>query len=141
MTKRERTLSIIKPDGVGKMVIGDVLGRFEGAGLRVAALRMLRLSPEEAGAFYEVHRAKSFYESLKSYMSSGPVVVVVLEGEDAVSRTRDIMGATDPSAASPGTIRADHAESIERNIVHGSDSNESASFEIPYFFPQVEIYD
>jgi nucleoside-diphosphate kinase len=141
MPTLERTLTIVKPDGVSKGVIGDVLMRFEGSGLRIVALKMLSLSPEEAGGFYKVHLGKPFYPNLREYMSSGPVVVVVLEGEDAISRTRGIMGATNPADAAPGTIRADHAESIERNIVHGSDSPESAAYEIPYFFSEMEIYD
>lgn len=139
MPAMERTLNIVKPDGVSKGVIGDVLRRFEGADLRIIALKMLSLTRDEAGGFYQVHRGKPFYDSLRDYMSSGPVVVVVLEGRDAISRTREIMGATNPAEAAPGTIRADHAESIERNIVHGSDSPESAAFEIPYFFSEVEI--
>lgn len=135
--QNERTLSIIKPDGVGKMVVGDVLSRFENAGLKIVALKMLSLTSDEAGGFYAVHRERPFYGELKEYMSSGPVVVVVLEGTDAISTTRKLMGATDPAEAAPGTIRADHAESIERNIVHGSDSPESAAFEIQYFFPKL----
>lgn len=140
MARIERTLSIIKPDGVEKNVIGDVLSRFESAGLRVAAIKMIHMNEEEAGGFYAVHKERPFYQDLKKYMSSGPVVVLVLEGENAISRNRDIMGATDPKKADPGTIRADHAQSIERNIVHGSDSPESASFEIPYFFDDKEIF-
>lgn len=136
----ERTLSIIKPDGVEKKVIGDVLSRFESAGLRIAAMKMIHMNQEEAGGFYAVHRERPFYGDLKKYMSSGPVVVLVLEGADAISRNRDIMGATDPEKADPGTIRADHADSIERNIVHGSDSPASAAFEIPYFFDDGEIF-
>ena len=139
MPMMERTLSIIKPDGVGKGVIGDVLMRFEKSGLKITAMKMISLSPDEAGGFYKVHQERPFYSSLKEYMSSGPVVVAVLEGEDAISRNREIMGATDPAKAAPGTIRADLADSIERNIVHGSDSPESAAFEIPYFFSEVEI--
>jgi nucleoside-diphosphate kinase len=139
MATSERTLTIVKPDGVSKRVVGDVLRRFEDSGLRILALKMLSLSPDEAGRFYKVHRDKPFYASLKEYMSSGPVVVVVLEAENAIYRTREIMGATNPAEAAPGTIRADHAESIERNIVHGSDSPESAAYEIPYFFSEVEI--
>jgi nucleoside-diphosphate kinase len=135
----ERTLSIVKPDGVGKGIIGDVLIRFERSGLKIVAMRMLRLTQDEAGRFYEVHRGMPFYGDLKNYMSSGPVVALVLQGEDAIRRTRDIMGATDPADAAPGTIRSDLAESIERNIVHGSDSSESAEFEIPYFFSALEI--
>jgi len=136
----ERTLSIVKPDGVGKGVIGDVINRFESAGLRVVALKMVKLSSQEAGGFYKVHRERPFYEDLKNYMSSGPLVIMILEGEGAIDRVRRIMGATDPAKAEQGTIRADHAESIERNIVHGSDSSQSADFEIAYFFPAVEVY-
>ena len=140
MPEVERTLSIVKPDGVAKGVIGDVIRRFEDAGLRVVALKMVKLSSREAGGFYIVHRERPFYEDLRKYMSSGPVVVMVLEGTGAIDQVRRIMGATDPVKAEPGTIRADHAESIERNIVHGSDSAQSADFEIPYFFPAVEIH-
>jgi nucleoside-diphosphate kinase len=140
MARIEQTLSIIKPDGIEKNVIGDVLSRFESAGLRIAAIKMIRISEQEAGGFYIVHKERPFYGELKEYMSSGPVVVLVLEGKDAISINRDIMGATNPKEAAPGTIRADHAESIERNIVHGSDSIESAEFEIPYFFSKEEIY-
>ncbi len=135
----EQTLSIIKPDGVQKSVIGEVVSRFEKAGLKVVAMRMIHLSPEQAGGFYIVHRERPFYKDLIEYMSSGPVVVMVLQGENAINRNRDIMGATDPLKADPGTIRADYAESIERNIVHGSDSPDSAAFEIPYFFKEDEI--
>ena len=135
----EQTLSIIKPDGVEKNVIGEVVSRFERVGLKVAGIRMIHLSPEQAGGFYIVHRERPFYKDLIEYMSSGPVVVMILQGENAISRNRDIMGATDPMKAEPGTIRADFAESIERNIVHGSDSPESAAFEIPYFFKEDEI--
>ncbi len=134
--KSERTLSIIKPDGVEKSVIGDVVSRFEKAGMKVVAMTMLTMTDEQAGGFYAVHQERPFFGELKEYMSSGPVVVMVLEGPDAIDAIRKIMGATDPAQAEPGTIRADHAESIERNIVHGSDSPESASFEIPYFFPE-----
>lgn len=140
MPNIERTLSIIKPDGVEKKVIGDVLSRFESAGLSVAAMKMIHMSPEQAGGFYIVHKDRPFYGELKDYMSSGPVVVLVLQGADAISTNRDIMGATNPDEAAPGTIRADHAESIERNIVHGSDSQVSADFEIPYFFNDEEIF-
>lgn len=140
MPSRERTLSIVKPDGVAKGVIGDVLARFEKSGLRIVALKMLHLTPEMAGGFYIVHRERPFYPDLKEYMSSGPVVVMVLEGADAISAARQIMGATNPEEAAPGTIRADLAESIERNIVHGSDSADSAAFEIPYFFPDIELF-
>ena|SRR5680860_918 len=140
MARIEQTLSIIKPDGVEKNVIGDVLSRFESAELRVAAIKMVHMTPEQAGGFYIVHKERPFYGELMEYMSSGPVVVLVLEGNDAISRNRDIMGATNPKEAAPGTIRADHAESIERNIVHGSDSLESAVVEIPYFFDDEEIF-
>ena len=139
MARIEQTLSIIKPDGVEKNVIGDVLSRFESAGLRIAAMKMIHMTQEQVGGFYIVHKERPFYGELKEYMASGPVVVLVLEGNDAISRNRDIMGATDPKEAAPGTILADHAESIERNIVHGSDSPESAAFEIPYFFSEEEI--
>jgi nucleoside-diphosphate kinase len=140
MAQIQRTLSIIKPDGVEKNVIGDVLSRFERAGLRIVAMKMAHLTPEEAGGFYVVHKERPFYGELREYMSSGPIIVLVLEGPDAIAANRDIMGATNPAEADPGTIRADHAESIERNIVHGSDSPESADFEIPYFFSAGEIY-
>ena len=133
----ERTLAIIKPDGVEKGVIGDVVSRFEKAGMKVVAMKMLTMTNEKAGGFYAVHKERPFYGELKEYMSSGPVVVMVLTGLDAIDTTRKIMGATDPAQAETGTIRADLAESIERNIVHGSDSPESASFEIPYFFPEL----
>ncbi len=135
----QRTLSIVKPDGVGKNIIGEVIGRFEKAGLRVSALKMLRLTMGEAKGFYIVHREKPFYGSLAEFVSSGPVVVMVVEGDDAIKKVRDIMGATNPKDARPGTIRADFAEGIERNIVHGSDSPESASYEIPFFFFFLEI--
>lgn len=140
MSTRERTLSIVKPDGVMKGVIGDVLHRFEKSGMRIIALKMLHLTPEMAGGFYIVHKERPFYSDLMNYMSSGPVVVMVLEGINAIGAAREIMGATNPEEAGPGTIRADLAESIERNIVHGSDSPESANFEIPYFFPEIEIH-
>jgi len=133
------TLSIIKPDGVEKGVIGDVIGRFERAGLKIAAMKMIQMTNEVAGGFYIVHKERPFYGDLKEYMSSGPVVVLVLEGINAIELNRELMGATNPVDADPGTIRADHAESIERNIVHGSDSPESAAFEIPYFFGDSEI--
>ena len=140
MSNVERTLSIIKPDGVEKMVIGDVLSRFESAGISIAGMKMIHMSPEQAGGFYIVHKDRPFYDDLKKYMSSGPVVVLVLQGPGVIAQNREIMGATDPAKAEPGTIRADHAESIERNIVHGSDSQESADFEIPYFFSEEEIF-
>ena len=140
MAQIEQTLSIIKPDGVEKKVIGDVLSRFESAQLRVAAIKMIHMTPEQAGGFYIVHKERPFYGELMEYMSSGPVVVLVLEGSDAISKNRNIMGATNPKEAAPGTIRADHAESIEKNIVHGSDSLESAVVEIPYFFDDEEMF-
>jgi len=136
----ERTLSIVKPDGVKKNLIGEVIKRFEAQGLRVIALKMIRLSKAGAKGFYIVHKARPFYESLTDFMSSGPVVIMVMEGQDAISKVRDIMGATNPREALPGTIRADFASDIERNIVHGSDSLESASFEISYFFPAIEMH-
>lgn len=135
----ERTLSIIKPDGVRKNLIGEVISRFEKNGLRIAALKKLMLSKEEAKAFYIVHKERPFYESLTDFMSEGPIVVMVIEGENAISKVREIMGATNPKEAAPGTIRADFATDIERNIVHGSDSSESAAYEIPFFFSTLEI--
>jgi nucleoside-diphosphate kinase len=135
----ERTLSIVKPDGVQKNVIGEVCRRFEQAGLRIVAARMRRLTQAEAEGFYAVHRERPFFRDLVSYMTSGPVVVQVLEGENAVARNRDIMGATDPKKAAPGTIRADLATSIEQNVVHGSDSLENAAREIGYFFAETEL--
>jgi len=136
----ERTLSIVKPDGVKKNLIGEVIKRFEQQGLRIAAMRMLRMSIDDAKGFYIIHKARPFYDSLTSFMSEGPVVVVVVEGENAINKVRQIMGATNPKDAAPGTIRADFASDIEHNIVHGSDSRESAAYEIPYFFPALEIY-
>jgi nucleoside-diphosphate kinase len=135
----ERTLSIVKPDGVAKNLIGEVYRRFESAGLRIVAARMMRLSQTEAEAFYAVHKERPFYRDLVGYMTSGPVMVQVLEGEGAVVRNRDIMGATDPKKAAPGTIRADLAASIEQNVVHGSDATESAAREIGFFFRDIEI--
>lgn len=136
----ERTLSIVKPDGIKKNLIGEVIKRFEQRGLRIAALKMLKLSKEEAKGFYIVHKDKPFYESLTSFMSEGPIVVMVVEGKNAISEVREIMGATNPKDAAPGTIRYDFASEIEHNIVHGSDSKESASYEIPFFFSSVEIH-
>ena len=135
----ERTLSIVKPDGVKRNVIGEVYRRFEIAGLRIVAARMRRLSQAEAEGFYEVHRERPFFKDLVAYMTSGPVVVQVLEGENAVAKNREIMGATDPKKAAPGTIRADLAESIEQNVVHGSDSLDNAAREVAYFFAENEI--
>jgi nucleoside-diphosphate kinase len=135
----ERTFSIVKPDGVARDLIGQVYSRFEKAGLRIIAARMQRLSQSQAEGFYAVHKARPFFRDLVTYMTSGPVIVQVLEGENAVARHREIMGATDPKKAAPGTIRADLAESIEHNVVHGSDSAENAAIEIAYFFASTEI--
>ena len=135
----ERTLSIVKPDGVQKNLIGEVCRRFEKAGLQIIAARMRQLTLAEAEGFYAVHRQRPFYKDLCRYMTSGPVLVQVLEGEGAVAKNRDIMGATDPKKADPGTIRADLAASIEENVVHGSDSAENAAQEIAYFFSVTEL--
>jgi nucleoside-diphosphate kinase len=135
----ERTLSIVKPDGVGRNLIGDVYQRFERAGLSVVAARMLQLTQRDAEGFYAVHRERPFFRDLCTYMTSGPVMVQVLEGESAVARNREIMGATDPKKAARGTIRADLATSIEQNVVHGSDSAESAAREIAYFFAETSL--
>jgi nucleoside-diphosphate kinase len=135
----ERTLSIIKPDAVGKNVIGEILARFEQAGLKVVAAKMLRLSDAVAGGFYAEHKERPFYADLVAFMTSGPVVVQVLEGEGAIARNRELMGATNPQEAAPGTIRADFAQSIDANAVHGSDSPASAAREIAYFFSASEI--
>lgn len=135
----QRTLSIVKPDGVSKGLIGEVISRFEKAGLRPVAVKMVRLNKAQAQAFYAVHRGKPFFESLTDFMSSGPVLVMVLEGEDAIQTTRRIMGATDPKNAGPGTIRGEFAANVEQNIVHGSDAPETAAFEIGYFFDALEI--
>ena len=135
----ERTLSIVKPDGVKKNIIGEVIKRFESAGLRIAAIKMIKLIMDDAKGFYIVHKDKPFYGSLTEFMSSGPIVVMVVEGKGAILKVRELMGATNPKNAAPGTIRADFASDVEHNIVHGSDSPESASFEIPYFFSAVEI--
>jgi nucleoside-diphosphate kinase len=136
---KEKTLAIIKPDAVEKQVIGDIIQRYEKAGLRPLAIRMLRLSKSIAEGFYAVHRERPFFNDLTSYMSSGPVVVLVLEGEDAIKRHRDLMGATDPKKAASGTIREAHGASIEANAVHGSDSSETAVFEIDYFFSTTDL--
>ena len=135
----ERTLSIVKPDGVKKNIIGEVIKRFESAGLRIAAIKMIKLIMDDAKGFYIVHKDKPFYGSLTEFMSSGPIVVMVVEGKGAILKVRELMGATNPKNAAPGTIRADFASDVEHNIVHGSDSPESAGFEIPYFFSAVEI--
>ncbi|MGO9804071.1 MAG: nucleoside-diphosphate kinase [Steroidobacteraceae bacterium] len=136
----ERTLSIVKPDGVGRNLIGEVIGRFEKAGLAVVAARMVHLSQREAEGFYAVHRERPFFKDLVRYMSSGPVIVQVLEGDNAILRNRDLMGATDPKKAAAGTIRADLALSIEQNVVHGSDAPDTAAREIAYFFSTTELH-
>ena len=136
----ERTFSIIKPDGVARNLIGEVVSRFEKAGLTVIAQRMTHLSQREAEQFYGVHKARPFFNDLVKYMTSGPVVVQVLEGENAIAKNREIMGATDPKKAAPGTIRADFAESIEANTVHGSDAPETAAVEIAFFFAGNELH-
>lgn len=136
---KQRTLSIVKPDGVRKGVVGEVVRRFEAAGIRVAAMRMLRLTKTEAEGFYAVHRERPFFGSLTDFMSSGPIVVMVLEGENVIACNRQLMGATDPKKADRGTIRADLAENVERNIVHGSDAPETAAVEIGYFFSNLDI--
>ncbi len=137
----ERTLSIIKPDAVAKNVVGEIYSRFEKNGLRLVAAKMMRLSEELAGGFYAEHRERPFFPALIEFMTSGPVCVQVLEGEEAVARNRDLMGATNPQEAAAGTIRADFAESIDANAVHGSDSTQSAAREIAYFFADSEICD
>ena len=136
----ERTLSIIKPDAVAKNVIGEIYTRFEGAGLRIVAARMMQMSIADAEGFYDVHKARPFFGDLVKFMTSGPVMVQVLEGENAIARNRELMGATDPKKAEQGTIRADFAESIDANAVHGSDGAETARTEIAYFFPALNIY-
>ncbi len=135
----ERTLSIIKPDAVAKNVIGEIVTRFEKAGLSVVAMKMVHLSDEKAGGFYAEHKVRPFFKGLVGFMTSGPVVVQVLEGEDAVAKNRDLMGATNPKEAEAGTIRADFAETIDANAVHGSDSTESAARELAYFFSDEEL--
>ncbi|MDT3680211.1 MAG: nucleoside-diphosphate kinase [Burkholderiaceae bacterium] len=136
----ERTLSIIKPDAVAKNVIGQIYARFEGAGLKIVAARMMHLSREQAGGFYAVHKERPFYADLVTFMSSGPVMIQVLEGEDAIRRNRDLMGATDPKKAAAGTIRADFADSIDANAVHGSDGVDTANTEIAFFFPTLDLH-
>ena len=136
----ERTLSIIKPDAVAKNVIGRIYSRFESNGLKIVAAKMAWLSPQEAGQFYEVHKERPFYGELVEFMTSGPVMVQVLEGEDAIAKNRELMGATDPKKAAPGTIRADFAESIDANAVHGSDGPDTAKVEIAFFFPAMNLY-
>lgn len=136
----ERTLSIIKPDGVRKNIIGEIVRRFEVNGLKVAAIKKAHLSLKEAQGFYAVHSQRPFFASLTEFMTSGPVVLMVLAGDGAIKKNRDLMGATDPAKADAGTIRKDFADSIESNIVHGSDSPETAAFEIGYFFSETEIF-
>src|SRR5262245_5280097 len=135
----ERTLSIVKPDGVRRNAVGEVIRRFEAAGLRIVALKMTRLDAAGAAGFYHVHRERPFFASLISFMTSGPIVPMIVEGEDAIAAVRKIMGATDPAKAEPGTIRKDLATSIEQNIVHGSDAPATAAFETVYFFSALEI--
>jgi len=134
----EQTLSLIKPDGVARGLVGEVIGRFEKAGLNLKGMKMLHLTPAQARAFYEVHKERPFFDSLTTFMSSGPIVAMILEGENALQTNRDLMGATDFRQAAPGTIRADFAREIEANIVHGSDSPESAAVEIAFFFNALE---
>ena len=135
----ERTLSIVKPDGVAKNLIGEVYRRFEKGGLKIVAAKMMKLRQDQAEGFYAVHKARPFYADLVRYMTSGPVMVQVLEGENAIQANRDIMGATNPKQAAPGTIRADFAASIEENVVHGSDGPETAKNEIAFFFSEAEL--
>jgi len=132
----ERTISIIKPDAVAKNVIGDIYNRFEKGGLRIVAARMLQLSREQAGEFYAVHKERPFYKDLVDFMTSGPVMVQILEGEDAIAKNRELMGATNPQEAAPGTIRADHAKTVDENAVHGSDGPDTAAVEMAFFFPE-----
>jgi nucleoside-diphosphate kinase len=136
----QRTLSIIKPDAVAKNIIGKIYSRFETNGLKILAARMVHLSRQEAEGFYAVHKARPFYKDLVDFMISGPVVIQVLEGENAIQKNRDLMGATDPKKAEKGTIRADFADSIDANAVHGSDAPETAAVEIAYFFPASQVY-
>lgn len=135
----ERTLSIIKPDGVAKGLIGEVIKRFEIAGLKIVAMKIIRMSKKEAEGFYAVHRGKPFYNSVTDFMSSGPCVVLILEGPNAIAKNRELMGATNPKDAAPGTIRREYASNVERNIVHGSDAPETAAYEMGYFFNALEI--
>lgn len=135
----EQTLAIVKPDAVGRGKTGEIIRRFEEAGLQICGLKMVRMERREAEQFYHVHRERPFFESLTAFMSSGPSVVMVLQGEKAISTVRAIMGATDPAQASPGTIRQEFGTGIERNAIHGSDSPESVTFEVPYFFAEIEI--
>jgi len=135
----ERTLTIIKPDAIAKNVVGQIIARFEQSGLKVLAARLIHLTPAQAGGFYIVHKERPFYASLCAFMTQGPCMPIVLEGDNAIARLRNLMGATDPAKAAAGTIRKDFASSIEANAVHGSDSAQSAAFEIPYFFGAIEI--
>ena len=135
----QRTLAIVKPDAVSQKSIGEVVKRLESAGFRIVGMRMVNLSPEKAGSFYAVHRERPFYHSLIKFMSSGPCVPIVLEGENVIERLRTLMGATDPSKAAEGTIRKDLASNVERNVIHGSDSEASANTEIPFFFSHYEL--
>ncbi len=135
----ERTLSIIKPDGVSRGLIGEVIKRFEAAGIKIVAMKMIHMTKKEAEGFYAVHKEKPFFGSLTDFMSSGPIVVMVLEGEDVIKRNRELMGATNYKEALPGTIRADFATDIEKNVVHGSDAPETAKTEIAYFFSELDI--
>ena len=137
----EKTLSIVKPDGVQKHLIGEVIKRFEDRGLKVIGLKMISMDKKEAEGFYAVHRGKPFFESLTTFMSSGPSVVMVLEGEGAISKTRELMGATDPKQAKEGTLRRQFATNVEKNVVHGSDAPETAAFEIKYFFNSLEMFE
>jgi len=136
----ERTLSIIKPDAVKKNVIGKIYSRFESNGLKIIASKMVWLSPQEAGQFYAVHKERPFFKDLVDFMISGPVMIQVLEGENAIAKNRELMGATDPKKAEPGTIRADFAESIDANAVHGSDGADTAAVEVGFFFPGLNVY-
>ncbi len=137
----ERTLSIIKPDAVAKNVVGQILARFEAAGLKIVAARMAHLSRGEAEAFYAVHKARPFFKDLVTFMTSGPVMIQVLQGDNAIAKNRELMGATDPKKAAPGTIRADFADSIDANAVHGSDAPETAGIEVAFFFPAMAIFE
>jgi nucleoside-diphosphate kinase len=135
----ERTLAIIKPDAVKKQAIGDIIARYEKAGLKPVAIRMMHFSKATSEGFYAVHKTRPFFDSLCTFMSSGPVVVLILEGDNAIKKNRELMGATDPAKAEPGTIRKAHGTNIEFNAVHGSDSSETAKFEISYFFPETDL--
>jgi nucleoside-diphosphate kinase len=137
----EKTLSIVKPDGVQKHLIGEVIKRYEDRGLKVIGLKMISMDKKEAEGFYAVHRGKPFFESLTTFMSSGPSVVMVLEGEGAISKTRELMGATDPKQAKEGTLRRQFATNVEKNVAHGSDAPETAAFEIKYFFNSLEMFE